>query len=36
MEFKYDLRDLKFILKEWLPCGRSACLRQIQGKFQPR
>ncbi len=19
MEFKYDMRDLKFILKEWLP-----------------
>ena len=28
MEFKYDLRDLKFILKEWLPSEEvSACDR---------
>jgi hypothetical protein len=32
MEFKYDVRDLKFILKEWLPTGRSG-LRPLQGKL---
>jgi len=33
MEFKYDLRDLKFILKEWLPSQEVFDCERFKGNF---
>jgi alkylation response protein AidB-like acyl-CoA dehydrogenase len=33
MEFKYDLRDLKFILKEWLPAEEVFACERFKGNF---
>jgi len=33
MEFKYDLRDLKFILKEWLPSEEVFACERFRGNF---
>jgi len=33
MEFKYDLKDLKFILKEWLPSGEVFACDRFKDKF---
>jgi hypothetical protein len=33
MEFKYDVRDLKFILKEWLPTEDVAACERFKNTF---
>ena len=33
MEFKYDIRDLKFILKEWLPTAEVLACNRFKGNF---
>ena len=33
MEFKYDVRDLKFILKEWLPTGEVLACDRYRDNF---
>ena len=33
MEFKYDVRDLKFILKEWLPTEEVLACERFKGNF---
>lgn len=33
MEFKYDIRDLKFILKEWLPTEEVLACERFKGNF---
>ena len=33
MEFKYDVRDLKFILKEWLPTGEVLACDRYKDNF---
>ncbi len=33
MEFKYDVRDLKFILKEWLPLEEVLACDRFKGNF---
>ena len=33
MEFRYDVRDLKFILKEWLPTGEVLECERFKGNF---